>query len=192
MLLFVRNYHKLTRVDWSTLQRRGKSFTPSSSISIEDSSNCREARREETEADSADAIVNAGSTLLNCVFGCLLSLPTALLDTRDVSRVQTVKNKRLSRDSSSTKRSETPTSTSTHQFPSPKTSYRHPTRTTPDRTSFRLHSLQSRCLFSQRSSRPSLVRTSALSSQTMSFPDVANTSTSQTNCSILRRRYVLK
>lgn len=160
MQLFVRNYHRLTRVDWSTLQRRGKSFTPSSRISIEDSSNCREARREETEADSADAIVNAGFILLNCVFRCLLSM----LDTRDVSLAQTVKNKRLSRDSSLTKRSETPTSTSTHQLSSPKTSYRHPTRTAPDRTSFSLHPLQSRCLFSQRSSRPSLVRTSALSS----------------------------
>lgn len=90
MELSVRNYHRLTRVDWSTLQRRGKSFTPSSRISIEDSSNCREARREETEADSADAIVNAEFILLNWVFECLLSLPIALLDTRDVSLAQTV------------------------------------------------------------------------------------------------------
>jgi len=44
---------KRTRVVWSTFERRGKSLTPSSSMFIDESSNCMLLRSDDTHPSSA-------------------------------------------------------------------------------------------------------------------------------------------
>jgi hypothetical protein len=51
------HYVRLTRVVWSTFARRGKSFTPSAKILIDESSSCILLRRDATQPSSGDAIV---------------------------------------------------------------------------------------------------------------------------------------